>query len=114
MPHISCPSPTHLVWAQPGEWDWTVKICLIGSLLLGGSMMFPQFDVEHAPHSPHQAAAGRGATTLPASQSACLADVGAVYRMIGHAAWDALPACDLGDDGEAPAGSPRHTPAGQA
>lgn len=113
MPHISCPSPNPPVWAQPGEWDWTVKICLIGSLLLGGSMMFPQFDVEHVHHRLHQAEA-RGASTLPAGQSACLADVGAVYRMIGPAAWDALPACDLGKEDADSAVRPQHTSAGHA
>lgn len=97
MPHISYPSPDQHVWAQPGEWDWTVRVCLIGSLLLGGSMLFPQLDVEHTPRNLSQTGAATSSVTPQAGLSACVADVGAVYRMIGHAAWDVLPACDAGD-----------------
>ncbi|NML27436.1 hypothetical protein [Zoogloea dura] len=106
MPHISYSSPDQHAWAQPGEWDWTVRVCLIGSLLLGGSMLFPQLDVEHTPRSLSPAGAASSLVARQAGLSACVPDVGAVYRMIGHSAWDVLPACDVED----PVGSARLRP----
>lgn len=97
MPRISYLSPDPHAWAQPGEWDWTVKLCLIGSLLLGGSMLFPELDIEHASSSLGRTGTISRAATGPAGLSTCESDIGAVYRLIGHSAWDVLPACEVGD-----------------
>ncbi|KAB2965044.1 hypothetical protein [Zoogloea sp.] len=97
MPHIQYSSPEHHDWAQPGEWDWTVKACLIGSLLLGGSMLLPELHL------------GRNSAEVvksPAQAPTCVPDVGEIYRMIGHSAWDVLQACEAGDHRESPQPSP--------
>lgn len=64
-------------WALPGDWDWTVHACLLGSLLLCGGMLFGAN--RHVPN---------------ASQPApCVRNLGEVYRMLGPSAWGVLREC---------------------
>lgn len=64
-------------WAPPGEWDWTVHACLLGSLLLCGGMLFGT--TRHV-----------SATSRPAP---CVRSLEEVYRVLGPSALGVLQEC---------------------
>lgn len=62
------------VWAQPGQWDLSVKISLIATLLLCLGMLFSNLVLAH-------------------EDAGCPENMTGLQRMIGPAAWYAFDEC---------------------
>lgn len=78
MPRATFPNPDRgHAWAPPGEWDWTVHACLLGSLLLCGGMLFAAASHTSASNSP----------------APCVRKLDEVYRVLGPSAWGVLREC---------------------
>lgn len=73
-------SPDEPIWALPGRWDWSVKLSLVGTLALCGSMIFANGAANRAHRSDLRSAP-------------CVPDARNIHRLVGPAAWTAVTEC---------------------
>ena len=67
--------PGEPAWAPSGQWDWTVALSFVGTVLLSVGMLFSNVVFGHS------------------GEQRCAAETARLHRMIGPVAWHVASPC---------------------